>query len=476
VAIDNESKGEIKMAVDIIIKNASVATPEGTFAAGIAIDNEKIVAITSDELLPAADKTIDASGKYVLPGLVDVHTHWGLSMTFRQGCMTETKAAALGGVTTIGIFSIFPNTPQRGLEEVFDEWKKDFEDNAVTDGLLHRVVVNDLALSEIPKCIDLGITSFKFLMGYKGPQAEMMGIPREGIIDGFVFEGFKIISDMGWPARAMVHAENIDISLRLRRRLEHRQDARVWHDSRPNFVEEECINRAIFLAKVAECPLYIVHNTIAESVDIFDKAESEGIDVIAETCPQYLTHNSEEPVPILEDNPALSVVNPPLRGKEDNEKLWQGIKQGIISTIGSDHAPHKREDKGRDVWKAPPGAGNLTQMILPVMLSEGVNKNRIPLEKVVEVCCQNPAKAFGLYPQKGTISVGSDADIVIVDLDKKVKWTPELSPSVCDWSIYDGWEFKGWPVLTIMRGNIITEQGKIVGKPGIGRYCPRKAK
>lgn len=464
------------MAVDIVIKNARLATAEGTFAAGIAINKGKIVAIADDELLPPADRTIDASGKYVLPGLIDVHTHWGLGLSFRQGCMTETKAAALGGVTTIGIFSMFLTTLQKDLEEVFDELKKDFEATAVTDSLFHRVLVSDLALSEIPKCVDLGITSFKFLMGYKGPQAEAMGIPREGIVDGFVFEAFKIISEMGWPARAMVHAENVDIALRLRKGLEHRQDARVWYDSRPNFVEEECIKRAIFIAKVTECPLYIVHNTIAESVDIFARAKSEGVDVIAETCPQYLTHNSEEPVPILKDNPALAVVNPPLRGKKDSERLWQGIKQGIINTIGSDHAPHTREAKGRDVWQAPPGAGNLTQMILPVMLSEGVNKNRILLEKVVEVCCQNPAKAFGLYPRKGTISVGSDADIVIVDLDKKVKWTPELSPSVCDWSIYEGWEFKGWPVLTILRGNIVAEQGKIVGKPGVGRYCPRKAK
>ena len=390
--------------------------------------------------------------------------------------MTETKAAALGGVTTVGMFGMFPDTPQRDLEEVFGGWRQDFEANSVTDGLLHRIVLSDLALSEIPKCVELGIASFKFLMGYKGPQAETMGIPREGIVDGFVFEAFKIISNMGWPARAMVHAENIDISLRLRKGLEHRQDARVWHDSRPNFVEEECINRAIFLARVAECPLYIVHNTIAESVAIFVRAKSEGVDVVAETCPQYLTHNSEEPVPLLKDNPVLAVVNPPLRGKKDNEKLWQGIRQGVINTIGSDHAPHKREAKGTDVWKTLPGSGNITQMILPVMLSEGVNKNRIPIEKVVEVCCQNPAMAFGLYPRKGTISVGSDADIVIADLDKKVRWTPELSPSDCDWSIYDGWEFKGWPVLTVIRGNIIAEDGKIVGKPGMGRYCPRTAR
>jgi dihydroorotase (multifunctional complex type) len=475
-AVKDESRLErVTMLVDMVIKNAQVVMPQNTFRAGIAIDKEKIVAIANDELLPPADRTIDAGGKYVLPGLIDVHTHWGTGGSFGQSCMTETKAAALGGVTTVGMFGMFPDTPKRNLEEVFGRWRQDFEANSVTDGLLHRIVLSDLALSEIPKCVGLGISSFKFLMGYKGPQAEKMGIPREGIVDGFVFEALKIIGNMGWPARAMVHAENIDISLRLRKSLEHRQDARVWHDSRPNFVEEECINRAIFLARVTKCPLYIVHNTIAESVAIFARAKSEGVDVVAETCPQYLTHNSEEPVPLLRDNPVLAVVNPPLRSKKDNEQLWQGIMQGVINTIGSDHAPHKREAKGTDVWKTLPGSGNITQMILPVMLSEGVNKNRLSIEKVAEVCCQNPAMAFGLYPHKGTISVGSDADIVIADLDKKVRWTPELSPSDCDWSIYDGWEFTGWPVLTVIRGNVIAKDGKIIGKPGIGRYCPRTA-
>lgn len=462
------------MAVDMVIKHGRVVTAEGTFAAGIAVNKEKIVAITKDEFLPSAARTIDASGKYVLPGLIDAHVHWGLGISFAQGCVTETKAAALGGVTTVGLFSMFLTTPQKSLEELVEDWKKDFEANAVTDGLLHRVLVNDPALQEIPKCMDLGIASFKLLMGYKGSQSVTMGIPLEGIVDGFVFEAFKIIADRGWPARAMVHAENIDISMRLRKGLEHRQDARVWHDSRPNFIEEECINRSMFLAKTAGCPLYVVHNTIAESVDIFAKAKSDRTDIIAETCPQYLTHNSEHPVPLLEENPVLSVTNPPLRGKRDNERLWEGIRQGVIDTIGSDHAPHTRQAKGNDVWQTLPGAGNLTQMILPVMLSEGVNKDRISLEKLVEVCCQNPAKAFGLYPRKGTLSVGSDADIVTVDLNKKVKWTAELSPSVCDWSIYEGWEFKGWPVMTILRGNVITEEGAIIVTPGVGRYCPRK--
>ncbi len=451
--------------MELVIRNGKIVTPTEIVSAGIAIDNGKIVAIGREDLLPTADKTIDASGKYILPGLIDPHTHPGFGVTFESSVRTETQAAAVGGVTTM---SIYVRDVKRGLVAPFDEYRRHFESNAVTDGFFHLMVSNEQSLDEIPRCPDLGVTGFKFSIGYKGPQAEAMGIPP--IDDGFVLDGFRRISNLGYPARAMVHAENIDIALRLRKGLEQRQDVRVWHDSRPNFVEEECMYRCLFLAKVSSCPLYIVHITIKEGADIINKARAEGINVIAETCPQYLTHNSEEPVLVIKENPTFAVVNPPLRGKEDNERLWQAIKDGVIDCIGSDQAAATKKLKGNDMWKAPMGLGNITQMILPVMLSEGVNKNRISLEKVVEVCCQNPAKVFGLYPRKGTISVHSDADLVIIDLNKKVKFTPQMSPSLCDWNIYDGWEFKGWPVCTILRGKVIAEDGKVVVKPGTGRY------
>ncbi|MFC1861577.1 dihydroorotase family protein [Chloroflexota bacterium] len=287
-----------------------------------------------------------------------------------------------------------------------------------------------------------------------------------------------MIAKMGYPALAMVHAENIDIVLRLREKLEKegRQDGQVWNESRPNYVEAECMHRAIFLAKVAECPLFIVHNTIGEAPEILAKAKAEGVDLKAEICPQYLTHNSEEPAPVLLENPTFAVVNPPLRGKCDNEMLWKGIKDGVIDTVGSDNAPATREQKGWDMWNSYMGTGSNTQMILPVMLSEGVNKNRVSLERVVEVCCQNPAKIFGLYHKKGVIRIGSDADLVIVDMDKKVKFANEMSAGLGGWTIYKDWEFTGWPVLTMLRGKVIMEDGKIVAELEYGRYISRGQK
>ncbi len=460
--------------MDLIIKNGRVVTHSETVAAAIGIDKGKVVAIASGGLLPSADRVIDAGGKYILPGVIDLHTHMAygeyFNIPFAETVPTESGAAALGGVTTVAAYLRRVKT---GLLTHIDDLKRDFESNSYIDGFFHIMVADEANLEQIKDCPSRGIYGFKFSMGYKGPQAAALGIPA--IDDGFVLDGFQRVSQLGYPSWGMVHAENIDIALRLRKPIEAegRQDARSWFDTRPNFVEEECIHRAIFLAKVARCPLYIVHNTIKESVGIIARAKGEGVKIIMETCPQYLTHNNDEPYPEIRENPVFVNVNPPIRGKADNEQLWKAIRDGVVDTIASDSVSVTKELKGKDMWTAPMGIGNATQMILPVMISEGVNKNRISLEKVAEVCSANPARVFGFYPRKGTIAVGSDADLVIVDPEKKVKFTHKMSTSLCDWSICEGWEFKGFPVATFLRGEVIAEDGKLVGKPGYGRYLYR---
>jgi len=335
------------------------------------------------------------------------------------------------------------------------------------------MVIDEITTTEIPQCPDVGITSFKFNMGYKGPHADLLGITATD--DGAVIRGFRSISQMAPPARALVHAENIDIALALGKELQEqgRKDFFVWNESRPNFVEAECMRRAIYLAKVTQCPLYIVHITIGEGVSLLAEAQKDGVDVIGETCPQYLTHSSEDPVSLLVENPPLGCVNPPLRDRASNKKLWEGIRQGTIKTIGSDLAPTTLEAKGNNIWEAPMGLGNNSELILPVMLSEGVNQGRITLEKVVEICSCNPAKVFGLFPKKGNVSVGADADIVIVDLEKKVTVSPIILHSLCDWTIYDGWEFTGWPVYTLLGGTIIVQDGKPLETNRGGKYIYR---
>lgn len=422
-----------------------------------------------NDYLPSARRTIDAQGRYILPGLVDPHVHLGTHYPFDECAWTESRAAAAGGVTTMGLFL----RHKEGVFAAFPEYKRGYEENAIIDAFIHAMVMDEVGLADIEKLPNLGITSFKFLLGYKGPQAEKYGM--RPIDDGLFYEGMERIKKLGAGALALVHAENIDIALALGKKLrqEGRRDAVAWNDSRPPFCEEESVSRCIYLAGVAGCPLYIVHLTIAQGVEIAATARASGAKLVVETCPQYLTHNSEEPVPMMVENAALANVNPPLRDKKSNLRLWQGIKEGVIDCLGSDHAPIKLEKKGKDIWEAPMGLGNLTEMILPVMLSEGVNKRRLSLEKVVEVCCQNPARVFGLYPRKGAIAAGSDADLVIIDLDKKVRLSMGQLHSLSDWSIYDGWEFKGWPVLTMRRGQVIVEEGEVIGKRGTGKYLPR---
>lgn len=474
--------------MDLAVKNGKIVSPIGIVSAAIAVDKGKIVGIADEEFLPSADKTIDAGGKYIFPGVIDTHCHAPFTKRpsaprIESVLRIEPQAAALGGVTTMGFYMEPPG--DKSIADVFDEFKQTWEANSVLDLICHIMVVNQQRLDEMSRdCSEFGATSFKFLVGHKGELAAMTGQAPAGIDDGFIVDGFQRIAKLrqeGWPALALIHAENADIMLFLRKEASKRYDVRAWHDSRPNFVEEECVRRMIFLAGVTGCPILIVHTTIKEAMDVAARARYEGKDlekdVIIETCPQYLTHNYDTPTPLMKEKPVFTVVDPPIRAKEDNEALWQGIKDGIVTVIGSDLTAVSKERKDVDMWKAPfvlPGVGCNSNLILPVLLSEGVHKRGLSLERVVQVSSYNPARYYSIYPQKGTISVGSDADMVIVDMDKEVTYKAEMSPSHADWSHYEGWKFKGWPVMTMLRGKVIMEDGRILAEPGYGKYIPRK--
>jgi len=266
----------------------------------------------------------------------------------------------------------------------------------------------------------------------------------------------------------MVHCENQEIINRIEPefRATGRQDTSVWAEARPGFCETLDAEKAISLAKLTGVPLYIVHIANGDTVDVVAKAREDGVDVVGETCPHYLVLDQSAPLG------SLGKVNPPLRDESSKDRLWRGINEGTITCIGSDHCSTTRALK-KDMWEPFPGMPGL-DAFLPVMLSEGVNKGKITLEKLVEVCCYNNAQTFGIYPQKGAIQVGSDADIVIVDLDKKVKLgVTRAHYTYADYTPYEGWGVKGWPILTMLRGNILVENEKMVAMPGIGKYIPR---
>ena len=224
------------------------------------------------------------------------------------------------------------------------------------------------------------------------------------------------------------------------------------------------MRRAVILASATGCPLYIVHITISKGVEIIREAQERGLPVIGETCPQYLTLDRNY-------DRVLGKVNPPLREAADGERLWEGLREGVLSTLGSDHAPTSRRHK-QEFWKAIVGMPGI-ETLLPVVLSEGVNRGRLSLEKVVEVCCYWPARIFSLYPRKGLIEVGADADLVVLDLEKEVKVHADLLHQGSDFSPYEGRMIKGWPVLTLLRGEVVMENGEVCGEAGFGKFIPR---
>jgi dihydroorotase-like cyclic amidohydrolase len=274
--------------------------------------------------------------------------------------------------------------------------------------------------------------------------------------------------------RGIIHAENKEIGALLADRLakQGRKDFPAWNQARPWFGEAEFMEKSLLFATATKCPIYIEHVTIGQGIEILIRAKHKGIDVKAETCPQYLTLTSDDKG-VLATFPALGHVNPPLRDKESNDLLWEGLASGVIDCMGSDHSPYTVKGKGDNLWEAPPGLGNTVEMTLPVLVSEGINKGRISIEKFVEVCCSTPAKIFGLYPRKGAIVVGGDADLVILDDKERRKVSAEKLHSLCDWSAWSGWELKGWPQATYVRGELVAQRGEIVGRSGSGKWLGR---
>lgn len=426
----------------------------------IGIRGETIAAITSPSEHLSSKREIDASGKFILPGRIDphVHMHWP-DWPMEQAISTSTRAGIAGGTTTLIHFILSTGS----LFEHFLDMRSLFNTHALSDGTFHGGIVSEDHITEIPKLANQGVTSFKFWMSYRGEEAKP---PLQGIDDGILFRGFREVGRLGDGAVAMVHAENIEVFFKLRDELKASGRSNItWTETRPPFCEEEAMNRAVVLADAAGCILYIVHITIRNGVQIVQKALAEGKQVIGETCPQYLTLTKNF-------DPVVGKINPPLRESEDSNALWDGLSTGVLSTVGSDHAPTSLRHK-TDLWSATVGMPGI-ETSLPALLSEGVNKGKITLERLVEVTAFQPARIFGLYPKKGILAVGSDADITVIDLEKTVAVDANKNlHQGSDYSPFDGKTLKGWPVLTILRGQVVMEEDEVTATPGTGKFVPR---
>jgi allantoinase len=449
--------------VDVVIKGGRVVTPSTIFEGGIAVQGGKVVSIASDANLPPADRVIDAKGNWILPGTIDVHAHlldlgWAANEDFDTG----SKAAAAGGVTTV--YEMPLNNPATTTLKAFEEKKEVASKKFVVDfGLYGGVVPGNL--EEIPKLIEAGVVGFKAMMADSVPGT------FEKVNDAELYEALKLISN--YKTTVGVHAENDAIINYYASKLkaQGRVDPRAFLESRPLVSELEAVARALELAREANCPIHIFHLGIHEGADLIARRRKEGQKITAETCPHYLVLNSDD----IERLGPYGKMAPPLRSKENNAKLWEDVAAGTIDIISSDHGPHLKENKEKgwkSIWDAGSGVIGIETM-LSIILSEGVNKGRISINRLVEVLSANPAKVFGTYPQKGAIQLGADADVTIVDLNREHTVDSSKFHSKQKHSPYDGMKLKGLPVLTMVRGEVVAEDGVVVGRNGFGRFVPR---
>lgn len=453
----------------MFIKNGILVTASDTFKADVRVQEGRITEI-GESLDAGNSQTIDATGLYVLPGGIDVHTHFDLDVGIARATddfYTGTVAAACGGTTSI-VDHIAFGPKGCSLRHQVDVYHELAKERAVIDYGFHGVIqrVDEYVLSEMEDLIREGITSYKFYMTYDYK-----------LSDSDVYALMERAKRLG--VLLAVHAENDGVINYLRQKFvsEGKTSPQYHPLSRPDFCESESLERVALMAKnLGNVPLYIVHLSSALGMHAAESARREGQEFLyLETCPQYLLLDDSRY--LEENNQGLKyVMSPPLRSKGNGDVLWKGLANRTIQTVGTDHCPFFFEsDKqlgAHDFTRCPNGAPGV-ETRMPLLFSEGVNKGRISLNRFVEITATNPAKLFGLYPKKGTISIGCDADLVLFDPHKKVSLTKDILHEHVDYTAYEGFELKGYPVMTIARGEIIVRNNTFVGKKGRGQFIKR---
>ena len=462
-----------------LIKGGTLVTAEESFSADILVEGEKISQI-GQNLQVAEAEVVDATGKMILPGGVDPHVHLDLPMfgtVSSDDHYTGTKAAAFGGTTTIIDFVSF-DFPT--LRESVDKWHVKAEKAAVDySAHMNLTRFDEKIAAEIPSLRGMGITTLKVFTAYNG---------RLRLDDSNIFKALRVARDNG--ILVMLHAENGDVIETLTAEaLAAGHTTPEWHArTRPAWGAVESALRAFALAATADAPLYLVHMNAGGEVDMLQYARERGLKVMGETCPQYLFFTEDD---LRRPDGAKWVCSPPVRTKADNARLWEGVAGGTIQTIGTDHCPFfydgtkpilyegkpvaipGKELGAEDFTKIPnglPGVGDR----LPILWTTGVGSGKLSANKFVALTSTNPAKIFGLYPCKGALVPGADADIVIWDPQKKVKYGVALSHQRTDYNLYEGWELTGMPEKVFLRGQCIVDGGRWLGKAGKGQFLPRR--
>ena len=471
----------------LVVRNGRVVTPTGVVRGGLVAEEGVIVHVGPDSTLPANGEVVDARGHWVLPGVIDPHTHIGvgpLAATMdriRSGWETESRAAVHKGVTTVISFQGGSPIPMREAHVPMLEQQIGWaEEVSYADFAFHAIMQTPEHLDEQEALAERGVVGFKhFYTAYKpGRDATADQITIGYTDDGMLYDSFERLGRLrreGANVLGMIHAEDADICAHLEAGLkaEGRTDLAAWAEGRPNVA---CLIRSESAAEIARetgCPLYIVHITTAEEVALVRRLRAAGYPIYGETCVHYLTHTKD----LEERHGCYPKVIPSIKSAADREALWRGLADGTLTTLGTDHCAWTKEEKEGpearqfgNIWGALPGMTGM-EYLLPAVMTFGVRRGILTIEQVARICSENPARRFGLYPRKGVLQVGSDADLVIVDPEKRATVTPEYHRGwITDWSIYDGWEFQGMPETTVVRGEPVVEAGEIVGQPGHGTY------
>jgi dihydropyrimidinase len=454
-----------------LIKNGHIVTAVDSYTADIMVDGETVAIIGKDlsNVAGSVDKTIDATNKLVIPGGIDPHTHMDLPFggtSSSDDFETGTRAAAFGGTTTIIDFAV--QYHGQALNEALDVWFAKSESKATTDYGFHLIVTDlpDNRLPELKSLINQGVTSFKLFMAYPGVFL---------VDDGTIFKAMTAAGESG--GLICMHAENgVVIDVLVKRALAEGKTAPKYHAlTRPTKAEAEGVHRAIAIAEMADSPVYIVHLSCYDALKEVQEARDLGLPAFAETCPQYLLldYGYYEK---KDFEGAKYVMTPPLRDKENQEMLWRGLRGNDLQVISTDHCPFcfkEQKELGRDDFSKIPNGGPGVENRMSLIYHHGVAQGRISLNRFVELTSTAAAKIFGLFPKKGTIAVGSDADIVIFDPNREQTISAATHHMRVDYSGYEGWKVNGVTEIVLSRGEVIVENGQWKGRTGGGRFIKR---
>jgi dihydropyrimidinase len=456
--------------MSVLIKGGRIVTASDDYVADVYVDRETVTLI-GKSLKVDADTVIDARGKYVLPGAIDPHTHIEMPFGGTVTCddfTSGTVSAAFGGTTTLVDFCL--QLPGQRFPEALAAWHEKIERCPPVIDVGFHIAITDLhtggTLADLAKVPQEGVTSYKLFMAYKG--AVMVD-------DETLYKVMQVAHTTG--ALVMVHAENGDvIDVLVKQALAEKKTDPIWHAwTRPPITEGEATNRAIQLAHMAGAPLYVVHVSCREAIEPIERAREADWAAWGETCTQYLfIDESALKKPRFEG--AKYVYTPPPRTKEHQAALWKALHAGTLSVVSTDHCPFKwrgQKTLGKGDFSKIPNGGVGIENRMHMMFSGGVRKGRISLNRMVELCSTAPARFFGLYPRKGTVAIGSDADLVVWDPRKKHTISAKTHRSNSDYTLFEGTTVTGAPKAVLVRGQVIVQDDKLVAKPGAGRFVRR---